>query len=348
MSSQPMKRLRILTGRHAGASLDLPSGQHHTGPDHDCDISINDWTFAPLQLSLDDSGEVTARWYLAGSAEPPATPSQHRFTDFQPRAFGDIVLCFGPVDQPWPSDLQLLDSTFQPTPQRVARWAGMRLRAGAASVVGGAVVLSLCVMASVLMMGAPKANKPAETVASVTARVQQLVSQSGVRGLKVEVDPSNRSGVLVSGMVETAAQSRSLSTALAGLSSTLPVLQRVAVASDVAESIRSSVGVAGAEVKYMGAGVFAYTAETNDAKAVRQAIDRVSADLGDAVRRIDVTLELGDKKPVDVPILSSMKDGEISVVQTRDGVKHLVVTEPERTVAVGKALSLPPTGVRQR
>jgi type III secretion protein D len=356
MTSHNHKRFRILTGKHAGASLDLSSGHHSTGFHNDCDISITDWTFAPLRISVGDSGSVIARWTDTPSAadaaqsqgtEPRPKPElahQHCFADFQPRAFGDIVLCIGPLDQAWPTDLQLLRSTFQPSPKRMVHWAGTRLRGSATSVLSGAGVLSLCVIGSVLMMGAPKASKPVDTPASVVAQVQQAVNQSGLPGLKVEAAAMPAAGVLVSGMVTGPEQARSLGNALATVVSALPVTQRVSLASDVAESIRSTVGLAGAEVKYMGDGVFAFTGEAANTTAVRQAINRVTVDLGNAVRRIDVTLEQGDKKPIEVPILSSMNDGEISVVQTRDGVKHLVVTEPERTVSVNTALSLRPPG----
>lgn len=358
VTSHHHKRLRILTGTHAGASLDLSSGNHSTGFNDDCDISITDWTFAPLRISVGEGkgGSVIASWTEVPTATDVAQPQgaelkpklelaqRHCFADFQPRAFEDIVLCFGPLDQAWPTDSQLLDSIFQSTPKRMVHRAAKRLRASATSVLSGAGVLSLCVSGSVLMMGAPKANKPVDTPMSVVAQVQQAVSQSGLRGLKVEAVATPAPGVLISGMVTGPGQARSLDDALATVVSAVPVTRRVSLASDVAESIRSTVGLAGAEVKYMGDGVFAFTGEAVNATAVRQAISRVTADLGEAVRRIDVTLEQGDKKPIEVPILSSMNDGEISAVQTRDGVTHLVVTEPERTVSVNTALSLRPPG----
>jgi hypothetical protein len=36
-----------------------------------------------------------------------------------------------------------------------------------------------------------------------------------------------------------------------------------------------------------------------------------------------------------------MTAGDVSIVQTRDGQKHLVVTAPESTVSVRSALSIP-------
>jgi type III secretion protein D len=338
-----MKRLRILTGRHAGASLDLALGPHTTGAEPDSDVAITDWTIAPLHIVVSDSDEVLASWSEADAAGV-AVQQTHCFVDFEPRAFGDIVLCVGPADQAWPSDLQLLDSTFKPTPRRVARWAGARLRAGAASLLAGASVLALCVMGSVALMSAPKAEMPPETVASMTARVRQALAQAGQPELKVQPD---RMGLLIVGMVESTEQAQAVNAAVHGIAGPVAVVLRVAVAAEVAETIRSTVGLAGAEVKHVGDGVFSYTGEAQDPKAVRQAIDRVSADLGDVVRRIDVTLEQTDKQTADIPILSSLKDDEISVVQTRDGVKHLVVAEPERAVSASKALSLPPTGASQ-
>ena len=106
-----MKRLRILTGRHVGAHLDLADGAHVVGAGNDCDITITDWTFAPLELVVAADG-VTCRWYgQATPAAPDARPEAERrlvLADLAPREFDGIVLCVGPVDAPWPCDVQLL------------------------------------------------------------------------------------------------------------------------------------------------------------------------------------------------------------------------------------------------
>jgi type III secretion protein D len=120
------------------------------------------------------------------------------------------------------------------------------------------------------------------------------------------------------------------------------VAYRFGVASEIAESIRSSVGLSGAEVKHVGDGVFSFAAESADARTTRQAIDRVVADLGPLVRRVDVSLEQTEKKRPEVPILSSMRDDEISIVQTRDGQKHLVITDSDPGVTARRALAIPP------
>jgi type III secretion protein D len=354
-----MKRLRILTGKHAGASLDLTVGNHSIGFDHDSDISITDWTFTPLRLVVSAGGDVVGCWFdeLSGASGAPGThalghaseagepdptaehPAQsHRFVDFEPRTFQDIVLCLGPVDQTWPSDLQLLDKAFHPSPKRGGvKGTGSKLRTRAVTVLAGAAVLALCVAGSIGLVGTPQAAKPPETLLSVTGRVQQAMRTVSVNGLQVKAD---QNALVVSGMVENTEQASAVRNALGAISSPYAITQRYSVASDVAESIRSTVGLPSAQVKYMGDGVFAFAGDTADPKATRQAIDRVAADLTGVVRRIEVTLEQTEKKGADIPILSSLKDDDISVVQTRDGQKHLVVVEVDPGLGARKALSI--------
>ena len=349
--SPAMQRLRILSGQHAGATLDLTPGTHSIGPDHDCDISITDWTFPPLRLAVGHGGEVLASWggerdaarragaataLPAGGVDPAARSQQ--FTDFEPCAFGDIVLCVGPVDKPWPADRQLLEAAFPPTAQRVAHWAGARLRARATTVIAGLSVLTVVAIGSISLVGTPRAARPVETIDSVVTKARQAVARAGAATLQVQAAQST---IVVSGLVETPEQRATVRAAVEALRGRFAVNHQFGVASEVAESIRSSVGLPGAEVKHLGDGVFSFTAESADAQATRQAIERVVADLGPLVRRVDTTLEQTEKKGAEPPILSSMRDDDVSVVQTRDGQKHLVLTPPETGVTVRRALSIP-------
>jgi type III secretion protein D len=344
-----MKRVRILTGKHAGASLDLNVGSHSVNSDQDSDISISDWTFPPLRLVVEADDSVVGCWFdkssddedelvTASTQTSDESPAQaHQLTDFEPHAFGDIVLCIGSVDQDWPTDLQLLDKTFQPTPQRVAQWAGGRLRARAVSVVAGIAVLALCAGLSVLLTSPPKVVVPPDTLQTVTARLQNAIRVAGINNLTIKADSSS---LMVSGMVDSNEQANAVRTALRTLDSPFPISQRFSVATDVAESIRSTVGLPAAQIKYLGDSVFSYTAEASDTKLARQAVERVAADLSGVVKRIEITLEETEKKSKEVPILSSMKDEEISIVQTRDGQKHLVVNELDPNQTVRHALSI--------
>jgi type III secretion protein D len=351
-----MKRIRILTGRHAGASLDLSAGNYSLGLDDDSDISITDWTHPPLALVVDDSGSVLARWTDESSDAEPAAAKRdegddagegggddsgeqsHEFTDFESHAFGDIVLCVGPPDQKWPADRLLLEDAFAPTPERVARWASTKLRKRTTSVVAGAAVLMLCAFGALGLTGSPKAARPTETVSSTAARVRSAVDQLGTPGIDVKVEGS---AVVVSGRVETAEQAAKVRAAIDEMHASGDVTQSYSVASEVAESIRSSVGLAGAEVKHVGNGVFAITAEASDVQATRQAIERVVGDLGPVVRSVEIKLSQTAKDVPEMPILSSMKDDVVSVVQTRDGAKHLVVSSVDPLAAAREALSIP-------
>jgi hypothetical protein len=61
------------------------------------------------------------------------------------------------------------------------------------------------------------------------------------------------------------------------------------------------------------------------------------------VRRIDATLE--SREPdMDAKVLSTLRTDSVEVMQTRDGVKHLVLHTGEASVSPGDVLSLAPPG----
>jgi type III secretion protein D len=341
-----MKRIRFLTGKHAGASLDLAHGIHTIGQNDDNDISITDWTFAPLDISVGDDDAVSASWNDASAGESGDGGESGRvvksFVDFEPQAFGDIVVCIGPVDGEWPTDMVLLGAAFPPTPQRLAQWAGSELRRSRAPLFVGMAVLALLSVGVALFTSSPAdaslRAQQRESIEQVQARLRAAVKTTGAQKVEVGIDGG---GLVVTGLLEAAEQARTLRATLDAQNSPYPINHRYSTATAVAESIRSAVGVAGAEVKYAGDGVFTFTAEVSDTKAASEAIDRVAADLAPAVRRIDPTLEITEKDKAQVPVLSSMTSGNVSIVQTRDGQKHLVVTAPESTVSVRSALSIP-------
>jgi type III secretion protein D len=346
-----MKRLRILTGRHVGASLDLPPGTHRLGPDGDCDITISDWTFAPLRLhvgsgSHGDDG-VMAEWSPRQSADDAAegtaaAPAQWRkLADFEPREFDGTVLCVGPAKGTWPSDVTLLDTVFQPTPGRVARWAGARLRTRRMAAVGGTVALVLGVLVSVVVAGGRRPPEPAvPTLQEAQAALQAELERLAPAALHVRLEQST---LVITGMVDTLEQANAACAAIQARRGTYAALPRFTQASEIAEAIRGTVGLPNATVRHLGDGVFTYVAEAADERAARAAIDRVTTDLAPAVKRNDATFEQVEGGEAGGPILSRFTADGISVVQTRDGVKHLVV-KPSVSVHDALTLSNPPFG----
>ena len=90
MSTSPAhKRLRILSGTHAGAYLDLSPGTHSIGQADECDISIADWQFPALTLRLGADGDALAQW-------SNGSPQRLRFDDFIPVDFSGVRVCTGP------------------------------------------------------------------------------------------------------------------------------------------------------------------------------------------------------------------------------------------------------------
>ena len=139
-----------------------------------------------------------------------------------------------------------------------------------------------------------------------------------------------KGGLVVEGLVDDTRQAALAAHAIDAAPPQFLVARHVSVATDVAETIRSAVGLAGARIAYRGNGVFDYSVATDDVAATQAAVDRVAADLAPTVRRIDAVLqENAGAQPAAPSVLSALttEDG-VNVMETRDGVKHVVITDP--------------------
>ncbi len=335
-----MKRIRILTGKHAGASLDLEPGNYSIGADSDADISITDWTTALLRLQIGVGGNVVCNQAQeddstekntetdsqenteAASAKTAVEPYQ--LVDLKPYVFGDIMLCMGPSDQPWPADMQLLDAKFNPAPAPDAPKRRFRLRAHATLIIVMLSVLTMSVIGSLGLAKHSNDTARVETLATVAQRLRVALDLAGAIALKID---ATQSSLIITGLVDNNLQVGPVRKAIAALDSKYPIFQNYAVATEVAESIRNSVGLPNAKVTYLKDGAFSFSAEAADVDAASKAIHRVQEDLGSVVKRIDLDLMEPQKKLIEPPVMSSLSDDDVSVVQTLDGQKHLVVNE---------------------
>ncbi|WP_207888563.1 hypothetical protein, partial [Pseudomonas sp. 30_B] len=68
-----MKLLRILTGVHAGAQLQLAPGTHRIGSDDGADIRLTDWHAADLLLHVKD--DVVRAQFVETDAERASSAS---------------------------------------------------------------------------------------------------------------------------------------------------------------------------------------------------------------------------------------------------------------------------------
>jgi type III secretion protein D len=318
-ASQDMKQLRILSGAHAGAFLDLSPGTHTLGRADDCDITLTDWSLEALALRIGADGVVTAQW-------SGAQPRGLRMDDLAPVDFGGLVACIGPCDAVWPPDAQLLAalrSSAAPGPFVTLRSSAIASRRGIASGFAAVMVAAIGLVWLASASSSPRDDGKG-TLASTRVALQQQLDALAPNRLAV----SSTAGALsVDGLVDTPEQARAVTIAMDAVPPRFPLMRHVSVATDVAESIRGALGLPGAQVSYRGARVFSVAVESADVAATQAAINRVAVDLSPLVRHIDAVLQETPEARVSMPaMLSTLTADGVSVMETRDHVKHLVIT----------------------
>jgi type III secretion protein D len=344
-----MKRLRILTGRHVGACLDLEPGRHALGRGAECDIVVSDWPQDDVCIVVGDDGSVAlvaqqppspgGAAQEAGEADEPNV-----LIDFEPQTFGEVVLCVGSVDAPWPANLELLGAALQPGAtlrRRIARVVRAKLQQRPLRVALGSVALAALALAlTPLLLPAQTSSATPLGKASlqqVQLQLLQALHGAGAPALSVQVHKQEQS-LEVTGLIDPADNVAKVRAAIEAVASPYKVMQHFSAADVVANDIRSAVGVAGAEVRHRGEGVFVFSAEVKDTAATRAAIERVARDLSPLVKSIEPKLVQLETAATELPILSAMTVGRLSIVQTRDGNKHIVMGAPASTLSVADAL----------
>lgn len=322
-----MKQLRILTGVHAGAQLALKRPQYRVGSDDEADVQISDWSDAPMTLVIDGEGSVA----LVQQEEGAKTRRIGVLDDFVPRRFGDVVLCAGPAEAGWPSDVDLMKAWMR-GPRR-SSGASSKATWGAAL---GAVVMLLGGLAAVVSgQSATSASAPPP---SPLERVQRALGAAGVAGLQARLVDRR---VVVEGLVADSAQVARVRTALLPFGENV-LLHRYAAATDVARQITDALHDPAINVVHAGNGEFKVKGQAEDVQRLKEEVARVAADVGPLVRRIDVEVE--EALPTGRVRLGAMWHGEdLQYVQTADGVKHLSLQAPaDDAVPSAEELS-PPT-----
>lgn len=315
-----MKLLRILTGAHAGAGLRLSRERYVLGCEADADIVLTDWKEGPICLMLaPDEAVQVAPIAAAADAEPDV------LEDLAPRRFGDVVLCVGPADAAWPSDLRLLEKLVRRKPRKPLLRGLIEMRA-----VPDRRVLIACGTLAVALMsgfvgvignGRATAATPEEPLQTKVARAIQA---AGVTGVSVRAGENG--SVSVEGMVHDGSEAARLRAALVPLGAQR-IAHRYASAGDVAQAIGDALANPGLSVRYRGDGEFVVTGSSIDLAAVRGKLQRIVTDLGPAVAHIQLAAaEL--PPPATLATNALLHAGELRYVQTRDGTKHLVLTSP--------------------
>lgn len=327
-----MKQLRILTGVHAGAQLALKHRQYRIASDEQADIQLTDWDDTPLTLAIEDKGTQVQ---LALHHREEGAP--HRrigvLEDFVPRRFGDVVLCAGPADGAWPSDVDLM-ATWMRGPAR-----GLKALRPTARLTWGALG------AAVMLIGGLAAVVSGQTATSATMappspmeRVQQALRAAGITELQArQVDRR----VVVEGLLPDSMQVARVRAALQPFGEDV-LLHRYAAATDVARQISDALNNPGIGVTYAGHGVFKVQGQTVDTVRLTEDIKRVAADAGPLVARIEI--DVSESLPAGHARVGAMWHGDdLQYVQTADGTKHLSLQTPIVDGAVPAGGSLPPS-----
>ncbi len=312
-----MKQVRILTGAHAGAQLLLDSSSQRLGKGAGFDIDLDDWNHAPIELLVDQEGNSVSAYVLNDVEGGAGKEFAGLLENFVPRRFLDVVLCCGPADGEWPSDVSLLEQLMRPAPVVVLEapkkpwrlWASMGVTAVALLGAFGGVVMR--------QSAAAQQRVPQEALLD---QVFRAVDALQLKGLYVTAEGEQ---VVVEGLLDSPPQVQTVRAALARFPRQR-LAHRYAAADQTARSIIEALGVAGLQVMYRGQGVFAVQGKAQDLPHLREASQRVAGDLAPLVKRIDVEAT-ALPPPERVAVGSVMATDGLQVVETRDGAKYLTL-----------------------
>lgn len=319
------KHIRVLTGRHAGASLDLLPGDWTVDRADTAAVRISDWTDAPLLLQVGiESGVLRID---DEAAEP--------WPDLEPRRFGDIVLCVGPAGEPWPSDLELLQRLLvpPPAPEPVAEVIAAdtspkappahRPRAHAGWM--GVAAVALLTPCALLLASTREAQHPpqAPAVAPVPLldRVRTALGQHSVDGLNIE----QRDGeITVHGMARTPMESLSVQRELRNISPRIRL--DLPVAPEVIENLRESMQEPGLSISYLGDNRFSVSGAAQQPDRVRAVVDRVRGDLGINIKEIVLNIRQA-RQDSKLDANSVLSVDELHYVESPDGTKRFLAAQ---------------------
>jgi type III secretion protein D len=302
------KRLRVLTGRHAGASQDLCIGSHTVGSTDGHQILITDWSQGDgiaLEVGADDGAPLL--WVEREPGGSATAERRHVLHDLQPVRFGDIVLCAGPVSADWPADAHLLRRVFGP--------ASMIKRAASRHRV---LLCGLSVFACLgVLIGGAVYSSPAESAPKAPSLCLDGITVIGDDGGQI----------IVTGLLDDDAQVRQLHAAIRRLADARAVSHQYASAAQVGGMIQGALGEADVTVAHKGQGVFQIDGRVRSLDALRQKVSTLADDMRANVRRIDVAA-------VEQPVASAVRPSAVlsddadSYVQTAEGIKHLGLLAP--------------------
>jgi len=319
-----MKLLRVLTGIHAGASLQLAPGAHRIGCDDDADIRLTDWQGADAILEVDPTEVIR----IARSEPDDQEAGAVLLVDFVPMQFGETVLCIGAEDVTWPSDVDLLSTLLaSPVKSQLASYQRQQRRRRQLTAVAACVVLGGVIVAGALL-GMTQLSRAAfpPSADDRTLRVSQALAASHVSGLHAQ---ALGNAVVVTGMVATSNDDTAVR-ALFDRVAPDGVERRYDVAQDDVRSIQDSLGIPGVHVSYAGGGRFVITGQVTDTHELDAAVARVRADFDSNVKALEIQAGQITVATPDAPSATyseMVSSDDVRYAETPDGVKHIFAVD---------------------
>jgi len=316
-----MKTLRVVAGLHGGACLPLPPGRYRIGRGQtdetagEGSLNLYDWTAPPLALVVDEAGIRCG----VGPVDPSADdtmPEAEAWPELQPRRFGEVVLCIGDSERPWPTDAQLLRMLVTPgTAGGPSTRAGTHSWAIRGTVVGAGLLVAVGALYGAAT-GSPPKLPPPEPALGAQWLSRSLLSQ-GLHELQVL---QNRRVVSLSGLVSNAQQGRAVRVAVADVqrSTGISVLESWEVADEIASTIEGALRAPGLKAHYLGAGRFEVLGTVADPQQLQHAAPQLQKDLGANVRSIEFSLEPIRSTP---PFSVAMSADALQYSERPDGAK---------------------------
>lgn len=311
------KELRILTGFHAGARIKLNPTTMSIGAEATADILIQDWNEGTMQLATDAQDRVTIA--AAGAADAPST-----LDDFSPRRFGDVVLCAGPQDALWPSDVQLLETML------AAPAAGDAAPADAAPPAPRASWARTGLVA--MLVGSIGAGALALTAGSASQAANHPLAQAGLADVRVALERLQEPGIEVreqpngfvaSGIVANGAAARRAHASLRSVAGSR-LRWQVKPADDIARELAESLHEPNVKVRYAGAGRFEVTGTARQPAAVRDVVERFRNDMAPLALAVGVKVERIDELAVAGKVDSALSADSVRYIESSDGTKNFL------------------------
>lgn len=296
-----IKQIRILTGRHRGASLHLAAGTWRIGCDDAAAVHISDWQHAPVDLTIADDGRI--RWRAGGAVD-------NEVAEHQPIHFADVVLSIGDPDTVPADATQAADDAAPAAPAR--RWSARRWLAL------GAVAVPATLLSTALLAMQPRFVNAGVPRDGMRQDIPALLAGIGQPGLHV----GRQDGLtVVQGVVRTSADADAVRELLHRVAPGRAVAH-LAVVNEVLASIGESLHEPTLRAAYEGDGNFIVSGTTRDGATVRRRLAQLAADLGPAVGRLDA--DVTEVRPgwsvADSD--SALDAGGLRYVQSLDGSKH--------------------------